>query len=99
MLNSPTLEVTVGLARAHYEKLLRDLPTEARAHPILRRTQRLELLAEGRPFSMCVIVECETPDEAIALLEAARKYCPGAISDILYALKTAGALHLIGSTP
>jgi hypothetical protein len=43
---------------------------------------------------MCVIVECERPDEAIALLEAARKHCPGAIPNIMYALKESGALHL-----
>ena len=98
MLKSHTNGVTVGLARAHYEKLLRDVPNESRAHAILRRTQQLELSADGRPFSMCVIVECETPDEAITLLKAARKYCSGAISDILYALKMARALHLIDST-
>ena len=91
------MEVTIGLARAHYEKLRHDVPKQARAYAVLHRSPQLERWAGEKPFSMCVIIECEKPEEAIALLEAAREHCPGAIPDILYGLKMARALHLISS--
>jgi hypothetical protein len=92
------MEVTIGLARAHYEKLLHDVHNQARAYAVLHRSPQLGRWAGEKPFSMCVIIECENPDEAVALLQAAREHCPGAIPDILYGLKMAGALHLIDST-
>ena len=89
------MDVTIGLARAHWEKLLHDVPRESSLYRVLHHSPRLDRLGYEKPVSMCVIVECESPDEAIALLDIARKHCPGAIPDILYGLKQAGALHLI----
>ena len=91
-----SMEVMIGLARADYEKLVNDVPIGSCAYDVLHRSpQQLHHWGEEKPFSMCVIVECERPDEAIALLEAARKHCPGAIPNIMYALKESGALYLI----
>jgi hypothetical protein len=89
------MEVTIGLARADYEKLLHDLPRESPAYSILHRFPGLDRSADETPFSMCVIVDCKNPDEAITVLKAARQHCPRAIPDIIYALKLSGALHLI----
>lgn len=89
------MEVTIGLARADYEKLLHDVLRESPAYSILHRCPELDRWANEKPFSMCVIVECKNPDEAIALLKAARQHCPGAIPDIVYALKLSRALDLI----
>jgi hypothetical protein len=93
------MEVMIGLARADYEKLVNDVPSGSPAYRVLHRLpQELDRWADQKPLSMCVLVECERPDEAIALLEAARKHCPGAIPPILYGLKESGALHLITPT-
>ena len=89
------MEVTIGLARADYEKLLHDVPRESTAYSILHRSPELDRWADEKPFSLCVIVECKNPDEAIALLQAARQHCPRAIPDIIYALKLSRALDLI----
>ena len=89
------MQVTIGLSRADYEKLLHNVPPEAPAYAILHRFPQLDRWADEKPFSMCVIIECENSDEAIALLETAGEHCPGAIPDILYALKLSGALDLI----
>jgi hypothetical protein len=90
------MQVTIGLSRAHYETLRHDVPPEAPGYAILHRFSQLDRWANEKPFSMCVIIECQNPDEAIALLKAAREHCPGAIPDIMYALKTSAALDLIG---
>jgi hypothetical protein len=93
------MEVSIGLARADYEKLVNDVPSGSSAYEVLHRLpQQLDRWADEKPFSMCVLVECERADEAFALLEAARKHCPGAIAPIMYALKESGALHLITPT-
>jgi hypothetical protein len=92
------MEVTIGLSRAHYEKLLHDVPPEAPGYAVIHRLPQLDRWADEKPFSMCVILECESLEEAIALLQTAKEHCSGAIPDILYALKAAGALHLISST-
>jgi hypothetical protein len=93
------MEVMIGLARADYEKLVNDVPAGSLAYGLLHRSpQQLHPWGDEKPFSMCVIVECERPDEANALLEAARKHCPGAIPNIMYALKESGALSLITPT-
>jgi hypothetical protein len=89
------MQVTIGLSRAHYEKLLHDVPPEAPAYDILHRFPQLDRWADEKPFSMCVIIECENSDAAIALLKTAREHCPGAIPDIMYALKMSGVLDLI----
>ena len=93
------MEVTIGFARADYEKLLHAVPYGDSAYALLRRPQQLDRWAHQKPLSLCVIVECESPEQAITLLEAARQHCPGAVSDILYALKQAAALHLIDTSP
>ena len=89
------MHVTIGLSRADYEKLLHDVPPEAPAYAILHRFPQLDRWADEKPFSMCVIIDCENPDEAIALLQTAREHCAGAIPEIMYALKMSGALDLI----
>jgi hypothetical protein len=89
------MNVTIGLSRAHYEKLLHDVQPGAPAYAILHRFPQLDRWADEKPFSLCVIVECENQDEAIALLETAREHCPGAIPDVMYALKLSGVLELI----
>ena len=93
------MQVTIGFSRAHYEKLLHDVPPEAPTYALIHRFPQLDRWADEKPFSMCVIIECENPEEAIALLQTPKEHCSGAVPDILYALKAAGALHLISSTP
>ena len=55
------MQVTIGLSRAHYEKLLHDVPPEAPAYALIHRFPQLDRWADEKPFSMCVIIECENP--------------------------------------
>lgn len=89
------MEVTIGLARADYDQLLHAVPRESPAYCILHRSPELDRWADEKPFSMCVIVECKNPEEAVAVLQAARQHCSRAIPDIIYAFNSSKALHLI----
>jgi hypothetical protein len=88
------MEVTIGLARAHYEKLLHDVPAEGPAYTILQRYVDLDRWANEKPFSMCVVMECNE-GEAVALLEAAKRHCPQAVPDIEYGIKLSRAFDVI----
>jgi hypothetical protein len=88
------MEVTIGFARAHYEKLLHDVPAETPAYTILHGSVELDRWADGKPFSMCVIIECNR-DEATALLQAAKQHCPEAVADIEYGIKLSRAFDVI----
>lgn len=86
--------VTVGLTRADYEQLLRDVPHETPAYAVLRRCPELDRWAQDKPLFRCVIIECNR-DEAIVLLEAAKQFWPEAVPDIEYGLKLSQAFDLI----
>ena len=43
------MEVTIGLARAHYEKLRHDVSKQARAYAVLHRSPQLERWAGEKP--------------------------------------------------
>ena len=75
------MQVTIGPSRAHYEKLLQDVPPQAAGYALIHRFPQLDRWADEKPFSMCVIIECETPEEAIALLQTAKEHCSGAVAD------------------
>jgi hypothetical protein len=81
-------EVTIGLARADYQKLLDDVPSQHPAYTVLRRCSDLDRWADEKPFSLCVLIEC-SQEEAMALYEAAQQYCPLALRDIEYGLEVA----------
>jgi hypothetical protein len=78
--------VVIGLARADYEQLLRKVPADAPAFSVLRRCPELHRWGREEPLFKCVIIECN-PDEATALLEAAKQHLPEAVPDIEYGLK------------
>ena len=86
--------VTIGLARANYEQLLRNLGAESPAFTVLRRCPELYRWGRETPLFKCVIIEC-TRDEALVLLEAAKEHCAEAVADIEYGLKLSRAFDLI----
>jgi hypothetical protein len=86
--------VVIGLARADYEQLLRNLPAEAPAFAVLRRCPELYRWGRQEPLFKCVIIECDR-DEAIVLLESAKQYCERAVADIEYGLQLSGAFDVI----
>ena len=86
--------VTIGLARADYEQLLRDVAQEAPAYAVLHQCPELDRWGHEKPLFRCVIIECNR-DEAIVLLEAAKQHCPEAVPDIVYGLKLSRAFESI----
>ena len=83
------MEVTIGFARADFERLLHEVSPESPSYTILRRCPELYRWASEKPFSMCVVVECNQ-EEAMQLLEAAKQHCPQAVADIEYGFKSRG---------
>jgi hypothetical protein len=86
--------VTIGLARANYEQLLRNLVPASAAFNVLRRCPELYRWGQETPLFKCVIIECNR-DEAIVLLEAANQHCPEAVADIEYGLKLSQAFVFV----
>jgi hypothetical protein len=84
------MQVIIGLARADYEQLLHNVPTEAPAFNVLRRCPELARWGREEPLFKCVIIECNQ-DEAIVLLEAAKQHCAEAVADVEYGLKLSRA--------
>jgi hypothetical protein len=82
------MEVTIGLARSDYEKLLHDISPQHSAYNVLRRSPELDRWADEKPFSMCVVIEC-SEEEALNLYHAAKQHCPHVLRDIEYGLKSA----------
>jgi hypothetical protein len=82
------MEVIIGLARSHYEKLLHDISPQHSAYPVLRRSAELDRWSDEKPFSMCVVIEC-SQEEALNLYRAAKQHCPHVLRDIEYGLKSA----------
>jgi hypothetical protein len=89
------MEVTIGFARADFERLLHEVSPESPSYTILRRCPELDRWASEKPFSMCVVVECNQ-EEAMQLLEAAKQHCPQAVADIEYGFKSRGVFILRG---
>jgi hypothetical protein len=87
------MNVTIGLARADYEQLLRTVLPEAPVYTVLHKCPELYRWGRETPLFKCVIIECN-PDEAIMLLEAAKQHCPQAVLDIEYGLKLSRAFAL-----
>jgi hypothetical protein len=86
-LKTPT-EVIIGLARADYQRLLHEVPSQHPAYTVLRRCPDFDRWADEKPFSLCVLIEC-SQEQAMALYEAAQQHCPVALRDIEYALEVA----------
>jgi hypothetical protein len=78
--------VIIGLARADYEQLLRNVPPEAPAFNVLGRCPELTRWGREGPLFKCVILECDL-DETSVLLDAAKQHCPEAVADIEYGIK------------
>ena len=86
--------VTIGLAHADYEQLLRSVLPETPVYAVLHKCPELDRWSHEKPLFNCVIIECN-PDEATLLLEAAKQHCPEAVPDIEYGLKLSQAFDLI----
>jgi hypothetical protein len=86
--------VTIGLARANYEQLVRNLAPGFAAFNVLRRCPELYRWGQKTPLFKCVVIECNR-DEAIVLLEAAKEHCPEAVADVEYGLKLSQAFVFI----
>ena len=82
------MEITIGLTRADFERLLYRVPPEATGHTVLRRWAAGYGAENEKPLYL--IVDCEQ-DEATALLEAAIQYYPAAAPEIEYGLRMSGA--------
>ncbi|MEX0804137.1 MAG: hypothetical protein WD688_12600 [Candidatus Binatia bacterium] len=82
------MEILIGLARPDYERLLHKVPSQSVLYDLLRRFADRDRWASEKPFSMCVVFECNR-DEALTLLEAAKQHRPQALPEIEYGIKLA----------
>ena len=79
--------LTIGLARADYDQLLRKVDPHSRTHTILTRSSEVDRWENEISSPMCVLVEC-TRKEAIELLDFAKQHCRQAVRDIQYGLRS-----------